>query len=163
VVEPGAEARGIDHGPVEQGVEAGLGLGQVDGAGGGQPAGEQHLVVVDVLAKGRLAGDDDRDRAGVARPQDGAGPAVADDHRRFPQGRRQRPELEVGLPAGRPDRRGRGAGLHEAAHPDAVAGQPGVGPPDQPVEAVVVGADADQQQRPAVARHSRLPIRMPLG
>ena len=45
---------------------------------------EGDLVVVDVLAQAVLAGDDDRDGAPVARPQDGPWTAVADDRGREP-------------------------------------------------------------------------------
>ncbi len=146
-------------------LEVGLALGQVDlVALGGQAAREGDLVVVDVLAQAVLAGHDDRDGAHVPGPQDGPGPAVADDRGRGGHGRLEGVELEVGLPLDLPGRRGRGAGLHQAAQLARVPVQPGRGPADQAVEGVVVGADGDQQQRSLAGdRHSRLPMTLPLG
>jgi hypothetical protein len=146
-------------------VQAVLGLGQVDLAAlGGQAAREGHLVVVDVLAEAVLAGHDDGDGTHVPGPKDGPGPAVADDRGRAGHGLLEGVELEVGPPLGRPRRwRGRGAGLHQAAQLAGMAVQPGAGPADQPVEGVVVGPDADQQQRRLIGGHRRLPMTLPLG
>ena len=124
------------------------GLAERDHPGGAEPAGEELLVVVDVLAASRIPGHDDRQVAVPARLQDGRRPAVADHQ----VARRPSPSAA---------RRGRGTAPRQALRARGVCpcctvspiGSRGLRVPlrqpvHEPVERVLVGADRDQQPDP---------------
>ena len=131
------------------------GLAERHQPGRAEPAGEEELVVVDVLAASRVAGDHDRQVAVPAGLQDGGRAAVADhqvgvDHRllqlvvaeeRHRAGQPGR--VRVPVLHGQPDRAGRRCACHC------------VQPVDEPVEGVLVGADRDQQPELGDRRLSR--------
>ena len=154
----------MGQGLVERAAQLGLGLGEAYDAAGAHAAGEQLLVVVDVLAELRVARHADRQLAVPAGLGDGRRAAVADDDGGAFHGVLQLVVLQQRAAAG-DDGGARVAVLHEdvdRAEPLPASASQLSTQLDQPVELVVVGADRDQDEgrsgdRCARAAHIRLP------
>ena len=109
-----------------------------------QALAEVDLMVVHVLTEALLAGYDDGDDAVRTALEDRGRSAVTDDGRRLPELFEETGSLQVVDAVGALglDRR---SPLNDDAVHIGSGGEPLVEPPDQSVEAVVIGADGDEE------------------